>query len=120
MTPNPLCPNFDLTGAFPCGSHDDAANAPTFTSFTLAEKQFLYIGQALTRQEFAAYVESYDFGSIPPSYIVFHHTAIPSTKAARWPSSLSERNSLQVDQAVLHWHVCVESSKPLITTRHWT
>lgn len=86
MTINPLIPHFDLQGAFPFGSHEDAQGAPAFTTFTLAEKPFPYVGKALTRAEFAAYVETYDFGTIPPSYIVFHHTAIPSTKAARFPS----------------------------------
>ncbi len=86
MTTNLPLPNFDLHGAFPFGSHDDAQGAPTFSTFTLADHAFAYVGLALTRAEFAAYVETYDFGTIPPSYIVFHHTAIPSTKAARFPS----------------------------------
>ncbi len=86
MTTNLPLPNFDLHGAFPFGSHDDAQGAPTFSTFTLADHAFEYVGLALTRAEFAAYVETYDFGTIPPSYIVFHHTAIPSTKAARFPS----------------------------------
>jgi hypothetical protein len=50
----------------------------------------LYIGQALTRQEFALYVTGYDFGPIPPGYIVFHHTAIPSTIAAPWPADTAQ------------------------------
>lgn len=43
---------------------------------------FRYVRQALTLAEFAAYVQSYDFGSIPPSYLVIHHTAIPSASWA--------------------------------------
>ena len=42
---------------------------------------FAYIGQGLTLEEFEAYVLSYDFGSIPPDYVVIHHTANP---AASW------------------------------------
>src|SRR6266511_5688827 len=80
-------PQFDLHGAFPFSSHDDASNAPEFHTFTLAEKPFLYIGQALTRAEFAKYVAEYDFDKITPSYFVYHHTAIPSTLAAKWPGA---------------------------------
>lgn len=43
---------------------------------------FAYIGKALTPAEFAQYVASYDFGPIPPDYIVLHHTAIPATSWA--------------------------------------
>lgn len=44
MTINPLIPNFDLHGAFPFGSHDDAHGAPTFSTCTLAEHAFEYVG----------------------------------------------------------------------------
>jgi hypothetical protein len=44
--------------------------------------EFLYIGQALTADEFTAYVASYDFGPVPPDFIVLHHTAKPSTRAS--------------------------------------
>lgn len=39
---------------------------------------FAYIGTALTIPEFVAYIGGYDFGSIPPDYVVLHHTAIPT------------------------------------------
>lgn len=48
--------------------------------------QFLYIGQGLTADEFTHYVETYDFGSQPPDFIVLHHTAVPSTQAAPYPT----------------------------------
>jgi len=84
MTTTPdLAPNFSLHGAFPFSSADDAGE---IRARTLAVTPFLYIGQALTREEFARYVASYDFGTIPPAFMVFHHTGIPSTKAAPWPS----------------------------------
>ncbi len=44
---------------------------------------FLYIGKGLHADEFTAYVESYQFGSQPPNYIVLHHTYIPDTLSAR-------------------------------------
>jgi hypothetical protein len=51
----------------------------------LGEEAFLYIGQGLTAGEFVDYVRDYDFGTIPPDYVVLHHTAIPSTLHARYP-----------------------------------
>lgn len=47
---------------------------------------FAYIGQAHTIQSFAAYVQTYNFGTVPPDYVVLHHTAVPSTLYARYPS----------------------------------
>jgi hypothetical protein len=52
----------------------------------LGPEEFLYIGQGLTADEFTNYVRTYNFGSVPPDYIVLHHTAIPSTRDARYPS----------------------------------
>ncbi len=42
---------------------------------------FAYIGKPLSRADFATYVTSYDFGPVPPDYVVLHHTANP---AASW------------------------------------
>jgi len=83
-----LAPQFNLYGAFPFASADDASSTPI--ARTLADTPFLYIGQALTRSEFALYVDGYDFGPIPPGYLVFHHTAIPSTIAAPWPADTAQ------------------------------
>ena len=47
--------------------------------------QFLYIGQGLTADEFTHYVETYNFGTIPPDYVVLHHTGNPCTLAAPYP-----------------------------------
>lgn len=89
MTTIDLAPNFDLHGAFPFASIDDAeAGQPK--ARTLLATPFLYLGQALDRAEFARYVNTYDFGTIPPAYIVFHHTAIPSTIAAPWPADTAQ------------------------------
>lgn len=49
-------------------------------------EQFLYIGQGLTADEFTEYVASYDFGTVPPDFVVLHHTAKPSTLHARFPT----------------------------------
>ncbi len=47
--------------------------------------KFLYIGKALTADEFTRYVQNYNFGSNPPNFIIMHHTAIPYTLAAPAP-----------------------------------
>lgn len=66
--------------------------------------QFLYIGRGLTASEFSAYVQSYHFGTVPPDFIVLHHTAIPSTTYARhptgnlWDSGESGANDAQIKQ----------------------
>jgi glycosyltransferase involved in cell wall biosynthesis len=56
---------------------------------------FAYIGQALSGQEFIDYVASYDFGSVPPSFVVIHNTAIPDASWAPLngdPSTKWDRN----------------------------
>lgn len=50
---------------------------------------FLYIGKGLTPEEFAVYVNQYNIGSIPPSFLVFHHTYIPS---ASWDRTNTGRD----------------------------
>ena len=76
-------PTFDLTGALP---FDRDANDNQPAVLGVAPEQFLYLGTGLTAAQFAAYVPSYAFGRIPPDYLILHHTAIPSTLAARSPS----------------------------------
>lgn len=43
--------------------------------------EFLFVNLALTPAEFAEYVRTYNFGTVPPDSLVLHHTAIP---AASW------------------------------------
>jgi hypothetical protein len=43
---------------------------------------FLYEGVGLLPSAFTSYVDSYDFGSVPPDFVVLHHTAIPDTADA--------------------------------------
>lgn len=42
---------------------------------------FAYVRQAWTPGEFADYCRDYHFGTVPPDFLVLHHTAIP---AASW------------------------------------
>ena len=74
--------DFDLDSAFPF-DRDPNDNAPAVLA---APGPFLYIGEGLRAAAFARYTASYSFGRISPSYLVLHHTAIPSTLAARYPS----------------------------------
>jgi hypothetical protein len=66
---------------------DDSA-APGQLPAVLGEvgpEQFRYIGKGLTADEFASYVQSYNFGKIPPDYVVLHQTANPCMQAAAYP-----------------------------------
>lgn len=45
---------------------------------------FLYMGQGLKADQFTAYVQDYEFGSKPPTFVVLHHTSIPD---ASWASA---------------------------------
>lgn len=44
---------------------------------------FLYDGTGFSLEGFRAYVTGYAFGSLPPCFVVLHHTSIPDTQAAR-------------------------------------
>ncbi len=44
--------------------------------------EFLYDGRGFTADEFTAYVQTYDFGAVPPDFIVLHHTYKPGLGAA--------------------------------------
>jgi hypothetical protein len=45
---------------------------------------FAYIGRALSGQEFIDYVATYDFGSVPPSFVVCHNSANPDASWAKF------------------------------------
>lgn len=47
-------------------------------------RSMLYDGTRYRIDDFVRYVEEYDFGTIPPSFIVLHHTYRPG---ASWASS---------------------------------
>jgi hypothetical protein len=65
----------------------DAQNGDTTAQpldFAAEPRPFAYVGQGLNVTQFERYVASYDFGPIPPDFVVLHHTAIP---AASWAPS---------------------------------
>lgn len=45
-------------------------------------KRFPYVGEGFTPEEFAGYVRRYEFGSIPPNFVVLHHTGVPDASWA--------------------------------------
>lgn len=51
---------------------------------------FRYLGQGLTADEFTAYVQNFNFGTLPPTFVVLHHTAVPG---ASWGPSKSHWDS---------------------------
>jgi hypothetical protein len=74
-----------MTDQLPLLPHDTDAYDPRAPQkpqpATLGSDAFAYIGTPLNVLQFQTYISSYDFGSIPPDYIVLHHTANP---AASW------------------------------------
>jgi hypothetical protein len=62
-------------------------------------ESFLYIGRGLTADEFDAYVAGYDFGPIPPDFVVLHHTAIPTME--QWTAGQDESNCYTYRKAKL-------------------
>jgi hypothetical protein len=79
----------DLTDALPCaagaaGGLDVSEKPGTIdVPMLLGELRFRYIGKGLTGPEFEQYVQSYDFGSVPPDQLIIHNTYIPD---ASWAS----------------------------------
>lgn len=62
---------------------DSNAGTPQKPGATvLGDAPFKYIGQAHTVDSFAAYCAAYHFGSVPPDYVVLHHTANPDASWA--------------------------------------
>lgn len=60
--------------------HEGAA---PHTAVLSAGAPFHYIGAGLTLDRFETYVSAYNFGPVPPDFVVLHHTYIPSTTWAR-------------------------------------
>lgn len=89
MFDEPLPPadprTIDEMDFLPFDEGSDAGEEATRRADPVDPQRFLYLGQGLTAPEFAAYVETYDFGAIPPDYVVLHHTANPCTHWAQYP-----------------------------------
>jgi hypothetical protein len=63
----------------------DAAEDGVESKGPVALDQFLYDGRGMTADQFSAFVQSYDFGAVPPDFVVLHHTAAPGLGAAAVP-----------------------------------
>lgn len=55
---------------------------------------FAYDGRGFTAPEFSAFVADYNFGTIPPDFIVLHHTAKPTL--ADWTDAEAGLNESQI------------------------
>ncbi len=62
----------------------------------------LYIGKGLKSAEFAAYVQTYNFGSQPPTFVVLHHTSIPDTMHARVRHGSWDAGETGMDEAQIY------------------
>jgi len=73
-------------------------------SFASIGADFAYIGTGMALDQFEQYVASYDFGTVPPDYVVFHHTANPD---ASWapigadPATKWDRNERDLDASAI-------------------
>ena len=67
---------------------DEDAAGDDVINQNVTPEEFLFIGEALTADQFTAYVRDYDFGPFPHDFVVLHHTANPSTQHARYSSGL--------------------------------
>lgn len=77
----PVHDPFDLTPLpFETDAYDP--HAPQKPMPAVLGDAFSYLGQGLTLDQFQAYVQTYNFGKIPPDFIVFHHTANPDASWA--------------------------------------
>jgi hypothetical protein len=65
----------------------DAADELPAPRGPVPPEKFLYDGRGLTADAFTAYVETYDFGTEPPDFVVLHHTWKPGLGVAAQPNS---------------------------------
>lgn len=61
--------------------YDVDANDQPAAPMVLGER-FAYIGAGMSLPQFTTYLATYDFGPIPPDFVVLHHTAIPAASYA--------------------------------------
>lgn len=87
----PQDPPFDLSAL--ADLHRDDAEHLAPPPGVLGAPPFPYVGQALTLAGFVAYLNGYDFGSIPPDGVVLHHTAVPDASWAPGPGSKASWDS---------------------------
>lgn len=82
-------PEWQQEGLLPFDTDADQGDGQAITPVAdavLSRPVFRYIGTGLTLDRFETYVSAYNFGPIPPDFAVLHHTAVPSTLQARYPT----------------------------------
>jgi hypothetical protein len=91
LTPMTRADTSQIVPFLPCVEANPDASPRVLSDVAAAPRAFAYTGAALSREAFRAHVESYDFGSIEPSFVIFHHTWNPdaswapiSTSQATW------------------------------------
>lgn len=77
----------------PLPEDEDAGDDEPGRGVSVGVSDFKFIGKGLTREEFTTYVQSYAFGSIPPDFVILHHTAIPGSVAAPYPGHKTQWDS---------------------------
>lgn len=76
---------FDITQWGNPLPHDDDARGGVPPVVGVLGDEFAYVGKALTLAEFDVYLQTYNFGTIPPDWVILHHTAIPTV--AQWTAN---------------------------------
>jgi len=74
--------------------HDGDAGGALPAVLSEPPAHFSYIGRALTVAEFAAFLPFYDFGLALPSWLVLHHTAVPTVE--QWTAGESGMAAEQI------------------------
>jgi len=88
----------------------------THTGSSTRSGGFLYDGTGYTPEEFAAFVDTYDFGTIPPSFIVLHHTYRPG---ASWASSGAQYDWDGGEQGMTDAQIYAKRKQRLDNIRHY-
>jgi hypothetical protein len=102
MSDDPTTTVLDPTNLMPFDDSEAAEGQLPQVLGEVSPEEFRYIGQGLTADEFTNYVRGYDFGHIPPDFIILHHTAVPSLQAAHFSKGDvwdGNEDGLSMDQA---------------------
>lgn len=80
---------------------DNQDAGPTSPVLGGATPPFIFVGRGLTLAQFETYVNEFNFGPYPPTFVVLHHTSIPDTQAAKlragiWDAGDYGRETLEI------------------------
>lgn len=74
---------------FDADAHDP--RAPQKPRPAVLGEAFPYIGKGCTLAQFSEYIQTYNFGKVPPDHVIFHHTANPDASYAPLSSNPATR-----------------------------